>query len=79
MQSYPFLWLPFAIVIGIPVLLVSPYLALIVLVFLVLALLAALAAAPYLLALYVARRWRQHRAAGSHDAWVVESQSGSAG
>jgi hypothetical protein len=76
MQAYPFLWLPLVIVIGIPIVLVSPYLALIVLALLLVALLAAIVAAPYLLGLYLAQRWREHRARA--DVWSAKSQRESA-
>ena len=71
MQAYPFLWLPFVFLIGVPIVLVSPYLALIVLLLLLVALLAAIVAAPYLLGRYVARRWREHQA--RTDEWSAES------
>ena len=60
MQAYPFLWLPVAILIGTPILLISPYLVVIVLMLLVVALVAALAGAPYLLGRHLVRRWRAH-------------------
>lgn len=76
MQAYPFLWLPLVILIGTPIILVSPYLALIVLALLLVALLAAIVAAPYLLGLYLVKRWREHRV--HTDEWSADSPRESA-
>ena len=76
MQAYPFLWLPLVVLIGVPILLVSPLLVLIVLMLLLVGLVAALAAGPYVLGRRLARRWREHGA--RPDEWSTEGQRESA-
>ena len=63
MVSYPYVWTPVILVLGVGLLLSSVYLALIVFAIVVLAALAATLAAPYLLVRAVARRLRERRAA----------------
>jgi cytochrome c biogenesis protein CcdA len=63
MVSYPYVWTPVILVLGVGLLLSSVYLALIVFAIVMLAAFAATLAAPYLLVRAVARRLRERRAA----------------